>query len=279
MSFLAIFVTLFLERQKLLGGVRSWFNAKLEQYANFFVNRDFQTVREIRVQFLLAILPFIVLTLLLMLLPLAKHHITYFLVNCFLFILCVDILGWKDEAKTTNRGSDFQQFVQTYATRFFATTFWFIVLPSSLGAIAYLVLTIIGNKLRLRGEDSVVYTVVVDKMLFWINILPYSILSIFIAAAGDFEEVMRYVLDQRGKVKLSFYYLENVLNEVAFIAIGKDKFAMVKSSSLEEEGIEDLRKPSGIFDPQVVDYVVALLYRAGLFFILTISVISIIMLF
>lgn len=278
MSFLAIFVTIFLERQKLLGGVRSWFNTKLEQYANFFVNRDFQTVREIRVQFILAVLPFVIITLLLMLLPLGQHHIIYFLVNCLLYVLCVDILGWKEEAKTTNRGSEFQQFVQTYATRFFATTFWFIVLPSCLGAIAYLVLTIIGNKLRQRGEDSVVYTVVVDKMLFWINIVPYTLLCIFISAAGDFEEVMRYVLEQRGKVKLSFYYLENVLNEVAFIAIGKDKFTMQRNS-FDDEGIEDLRKNNSLFDPQVVDYVVALLYRSGLFFILAITVISIIMLF
>jgi hypothetical protein len=267
-----------MEQQKLLHGVRRWFNAKMEQYANFFVNRDFQTVREIRVQFILSILPFVALTLILMLLPLSRHHVIYFIVNCFLFLLCVDMLGWKEEAKLTNRGSDFQQFVQTFATRFFATTFWFIVLPSCLGAIAYLVLTVIGNKLRQRGEDSVVYAMVVDKMLFWINIVPYTVLFVFIAAAGDFEEVMRYVLEQKGKIKLSFYYLENVLNEVAFIAIGKDKFAKANAYS-DDDGIEDIRKTNSIFDPKVVDYVVALLYRSGLFFILAITVISIINLF
>ena len=278
MSFLAIIVTLLLEQQKLLHGVRRWFNRKIEQYAGFFVNRDFQTVFEIRLQFIFAILPFVVLTLILLILPLSSHHIIYFFVNSLLFLLCVDMLGWKEEAKTTNRGRDFQQFVQTFATRFFATTFWFIVLPSCLGAIAYLVLTVIANKLRERGEDSLVYTVVVDKMLFWINIVPYTVLFFFIAAAGDFEDVMHYVIGQKGKVKLSFYYLENVLNEVAFTAIGKDKFTTANFDSLDD-GIEDVRASHVLFDPKVVDYVVALLYRSGLFFVLAISVISIIILF
>lgn len=275
MSFLAILLTLFLEQQKLLVGIRRWFNEKVEEYANFFVNRDFQTVREIRLNFIFAVLPFLLVTFILMALFYGRHHIIYFIINCGLFLLSADMLGWKEEAKKTNRGSEFQQFVQTYATRFFATTFWFVVLPSSLGAICYLVLSVIGNKLRLRGEGSVVYTVVVDKMLFWLNIVPYTVLCIFIAAAGDFEEVMRYVLEQRNQVKLSFYYLENVLNEVAFIAIGKDKFRN-NEILFENEGFEDTRITNNLFNPKVIDYVVALLYRSGLFFILSVSIISIV---
>jgi len=216
--------------------------------------------------------------LILLLLPYNRHQIIYFLINCALFILCVDILGWKEEAKRANRSSNFQQFVQTYATKFFATTFWFIVLPSVLGSICYLVLNAMGNKLRARGEESIVYTVVVDKMLYWINLIPYSLLCIFIAAAGDFEAVMRYIIEQRGKVRLSFFYLETVLNEVAFIAIGKDKFAKV-SYEAPEDGIEDFRNLNNLFDPRVVDFVVALLYRSGLFYIATISIISLINLF
>ena len=275
MSFLAILLTLFLEQQKLLIGVRNWFNRKIEAYANLFVKRDFNTVREIRLMFLFAILPFLILTAILMFLLYHKHHLTYFIINCGLFILCSDLLGWKEEAKTTNRASEYQQFVQSYATRFFATTFWFIVLPSSLGAICYLVLTIIGNKLRERGKDSAVYAVVVDKMLYWLNLIPYTVLCIFIAAAGDFEEVMRYVLEQRNQLKLSFYYLENVLNEVAFIAIGKDKFKN-NDTLTENEGFESAPLTNNLFSPQVIDYVVALLYRSGLFFIITVSVVSII---
>lgn len=275
MSFLAIILTLLLEQQKLLRGIRTWFNHKIEIYANLFISRDFQTVRQIRLQFILALIPFLLMTILIMILPWSRHHLAYFIVNCFLFILCSDILGWKEEAKTTNRRSNFQQFVQSYATKFFATTFWFIILPSVLGAICYLVLTAMGNKLRARGEESVVYTVVVDKMLFWINILPYAVLFIFIAAAGDFEEVIRYVLEQLKHLKLSFYYLETTLNEVAFIAIGKDKFKNI-NKTFDYEGFEDLKKSNNLFDPKVVDFVVALLYRSGLFFIFAISLISLV---
>lgn len=275
MSFLAIFVALFLEHKKLFGKLRAWFKNKIDQYAGLFVNRDFQTVREIRVHFILAIIPFVIITLLLIILPLKDLNISYFLINCFFFILCVDILSWKEEAKQTSKGSNYQMFVQTFATKFFATTFWFMVLPSVLGAICYLTLTAMGNRLRARGEESVVYNMVVDKMLFWINIVPYTILAAFIAIAGDFEEVMHYMLAQKSKVKVSFFYLENVLNEVAFIAIGKDKFARAAAYD-EDSGIEDLRHNNNIFDPRVVDFVVALLYRVGLFFIIAISVISIV---
>lgn len=274
MSFLAIFVALFLEYKNLFSKIKIWFKAKISQYAGLFINRDFQTVREIRICFILAILPFIAVTSLLIILPINDLDISYFLINCALFILCVDILGWREEAKQAAPGSNYQSFVQSFATNFFATTFWFVVFPSVLGAICYLTLTAMGNKLRARGEESVVYSMVVDKMLFWINIVPYTVLIFFIAIAGDFEEVMHYVLAQKGKVKASFFYLENLLNEVAFTAIGKDKFTNSTYYN-EDYGIEDLRHKNNLFDPKVVDFVVALLYRAGLFFIGTIAIISI----
>lgn len=273
MSFFAIFVALFLEYKKLLGSARNWFRNKINQYADFFVNREFHTVREIRLQFIFALLPFLGVTLLLFILPLTDLDIVYFLINCALFILIVDILGWKEEAKQTTKGSNYQMFVQTFATKFFATTFWFMVFPSVLGAICYLTLNTMGAKLRARGEESMVYNVVVDKMLFWINLIPYTVLVIFIAIAGDFEEVMHYVLGQRGKVKISFFYLETALNEVAFLAIGKDKFA--RYSNIDEDtGSENFHRNNNLFDPRVVDFVVALLYRVGIFFILSIVVIS-----
>ncbi len=278
MSFIAILLNLFLEQKNLLGSVRAWFSSKIDQYANLFVNRDFQTVREIRLYFIFALIPFLIITMLLLILPLTSLHSIYFIINSLLFMLCVDMLGWKEEAKTTSRSNNFHQFVQTYATKFFATTFWFIVLPSVLGAICYLVLTAMGNKLRTRGEESLVYTVVVDKMLFWINLVPYCILIIFIAAAGDFEEVMRYALEQKGKIKISYFYLENILNDIAFVAIGKDKFTNNQQND-ETDEIEDLRRTNNLFDAKIVDYVIALLYRSGLFFITFICIISIINLF
>jgi membrane protein required for beta-lactamase induction len=273
MSFLAILLTIVLEQQRFLKKLRLGFHQLINRYVSFFIERDFTTVRQIRLHFIYAMLPFILVTLLLMVLPYNRHDFVYFLINCSFFILCADMLAWKEEAKQTNRSKDFQQFVQSYATKFFATTLWFILLPSVLGAICYLTLNAMGNKLRIRSEESMVYSLVVDKMLFWINIVPYSLLAIFIAIAGDFEQVMHHVIEQRGKVKVSFFYLENVLNELAFIAIGKDKFS--KGKTYEIEGIEEIQHANNLFDPKVVDYVVALLYRSGIFFIFIITCISI----
>lgn len=271
MSFLVVLLTFFLEQKKLLNGLRAWFSDKINQYANLFVKRDFHTVREIRTSFVLSIIPFLLVSILLIGLLYNNNYLIYFIINGFLYMACVDMLGWKEQAKMANPSRDFQQFVQTYATRFFATTFWFLVVPTAFGAIAYLVLSVIGNQLRSRANESMVYSVVVDKMLYWLNLIPYSLLCLLIAAAGDFEEVMRYLIEQRKHFKLSFYYLEQVLNEVAFIAIGKDKFKTGES----ELDIADLNQEH-LFRPEVISYVIALLYRTALFFIGLVSLISIV---
>lgn len=275
MSFLAIIAAFFTEQYKVLYTPKKWFRNKITQYAGFFVNRDFHTVREIRMQFLIALIPFIIATLLLYIMPLTNWHIPYFIINAILFILSVDILGWKQEAKHSIKEREYVGFVQSFATNFFAATFWFILLPSVLGTICYLTLTAMGNLLRSRGEQSAVYIMVVDKMLFWINLVPYSVLIMFIAIAGDFEEVMHYVVSQRNKVKVSFYYLENVLSEVAFLAIGKDKFAKT-ISRYQDDTIEDYRSNKDKLNPEIIKYVVALLYRVGIFFISSIIIISLV---
>ncbi|MDD3266082.1 MAG: hypothetical protein PHC75_02740 [Burkholderiales bacterium] len=275
MSFLAIIAAFFIEQYKVLSTPKKWFRHQITQYAGFFVNREFHTVREIRMQFLIALIPFVVITLFLYIMPLANWHIPYFIINASLFILSIDILGWKQEAKNSNKEREYVGFIQSFATNFFAATFWFILLPSVLGTICYLTLTAMGNLLRSRGEQSAVYIIVVDKMLFWINLVPYTVLIMFIAIAGDFEEVTHYVISQRNKVKVSFYYLESVLTEVAFLAIGKDKFAKA-SSRYQDDTIEDYRSNKDRLNPEIIKYVVALLYRVGVFFIGSIIIISLV---
>lgn len=275
MTFLVILVAAFIDYKKLFRKLKHSFHNKIAQYAAVFVNRDFNTVREIRTQFLLAMIPFVIATALLFILPLTNLHVIYFLINALLFILSVDMFAWRDEARETQKSSDYHKFVQTFATKFFATTLWFIVFPSVLGSICYLTLTAMGTLLRARGEESMVYHMVVDKMLFWINIIPYTLLILLLALLGDFEEVMHYTVSQKDKIKISYFYLENTLNEVAFIAIGKDKFSHKKYND-DDSGIENFTKTNNSFDPRAVDFVVALLYRAGIFFILGITVASII---
>lgn len=276
MSFLAIIAAFLIEKYRIITLPQKWFRNKIKQYAGLFVNRRFNSVREIRIQFIIALIPFVIATLILYILPLTHLHTPYFIVNAVLFILSVDILGWRHEAKQSTKNLEQSGFVQSFATHFFAATFWFILLPSVLGTICYLTLTSMGRILRSRGEQSAVYTIVVDKMLFWINLVPYTVLIIFIAIAGDFEEVMHYVISQKNKVKVSFYYLENVLDEIAFLAIGKDKFTKKTNMRYYDETIEDLSSNKDKLNPEIIQYVVALLYRVGIFFVGSIIIISIV---
>ena len=95
----------------------------------------------------------------------------------------------------------------------------------------------------------------------------------FIALAGDFEEAMHYILEQRKHFTKSFYFLENMLNELVLIAIGKDKFQIDQHVSHDKE-FEATTLDSQRFTPEITAYIVAILYRAGIFFIGIIAIIS-----
>ena len=274
MSFIAIILNFFIEHHNIFKSGKKWFSRLIYSYAQLFMQKEFTTVRQIRVSFILAMIPFAIVIGLMQFLHLINHlSWIYMIINGILFIFVVDMLGWKEEAKETNRNKDYQNFVQSYATNFFATTLWFILLPSILGSICYLALTAMANILRRKSINSMIYADVIDKMLFWINVLPYTILFIFIAIAGDFEAVMHQILAQKSKVKVSYFYLENLLNEIVYVAIGKDKFQMRKPK-FNDDGFEAIERHSS-YDPQVIDYIVALLYRTGVFFIASIICISI----
>jgi len=271
MPIIAILITIFLEQRKLLTQVREVFNEKLVNYVRFFTHRSFNTPKELRYVYLFACLPIIV-TLIIIKLLLFKYVIVYQLINLILFILSVEILTWKEEAKKHTQ-ADNRSFISTYAIHFFAALFWFLVLPSAIGSICYLIIILISIELKNQALDSMIYNVVVDKMLFYANIIPYVILFVFIAIAGNFEEVTHFMVAQKKHFSKSFYFLENMLSEIVLIAIGKDKFQI--NPKLIVEGIEAGSINSERFTPKITAYIVAILYRAGLFFIGMLAIISI----
>ncbi len=263
MSIFIILIAIFLEHKKLLNNLRNWFNDKLIAYAKLFTRNPVSNQREIRLVYLFACLP-AVLILFIVWALFYRFHIIGFIINFIIFILTVEILTWKENSKNSEEA--YQLFIVTYATRFFATLFWFMVLPSGIGAICYLIILAISAEFKKQALDLVVYNVTVDKMLFYASVIPYLILCLFIAVAGDFEEVMHFVIAQRKGFNKSFYYLENMLNEAILIAIGKTKF----QQSIKYENIDNTE--SGLvsganISPQIRQYIVAILYRAGLFFI------------
>lgn len=263
MPIFAILLTAFLEQRKLLNGVRDFFKEQLAKYITFFTKRNFSTPRELRFIYLFACLPVLVILMLLKMI-LIHHWLIYNIINSGLFLLSVEILTWKEEAKNENV-ADKRAFIHTYASNFFAALFWFLILPSAIGSICYLIIILMSAELKSKGLDLVIYNVVVDKMLFYANFIPYSILFIFIAIAGNFEEVTHYILEQRKNFNKSYYFLENMLHEVILTAIGKDKFQIAIGANIDD--IEAGALTNDKFTPQITAYIVAVLYRAGLFFI------------
>jgi hypothetical protein len=134
---------------------------------------------------------------------------------------------------------------------------------------------VISNEFKHKGLDSVIYNVVVDKILFYANVVPYSVLFLFIAIAGNFEDVTHYLVEQRKNFVKSFFFLENTLREIIFIAIGKEKFKLNTEINRYNEATEAYAPDAEKFNPKINAYIVAILYRAGIFFIAIVGIISI----
>jgi hypothetical protein len=272
MLLVGIILTIFFEQRNLLIGARSWFNRLLLRYISMFISKEVNTQRQIRYIYLFACLPVIVL-LILFKLTVGQHHIfIYFLVKIILFILSIEVLTWKEEAKTASKSRNFY-FIETYAVKFFAALFWYLVLPTAIGLICYLIITMISTQLKNKNPDSVIYNVVIDKMLFYANILPYSCLFLFIAIAGNFEDVTHHLISQRKNFVKSFLFLDNLLKETVFYALGKEKFKLDTHNYSEATEADELDNDK--FSPKIVEYIVAVLYRVGIFFIIIAGLLSI----
>lgn len=274
MPIIALILTVILERRNLLGKIRSGFNNQIKRYISFFTQRTVETQRQIRFIYLFACLP-VVLILFGLKIVIAPHFfIIYTLLKLAIFICAVHILTWKEQSKT-EIGARNYSFIETYAISFFAAFFWYLVLPAGIGLMCYVIITAISNEFKRQGLDSVIYNVVVDKILFYANVIPYSFLFLFIAIAGNFEDVTHHLVEQRKNFIKSFFFLENTLREIIFIAISKEKFKLNTEINRYNEATEAYDLDAEKFNPKINSYIVAILYRASIFFIALVCIISI----
>ena len=111
MSIIAILITSFLEQRGMLVTVRAAFWNKLQTYVTYFTARPVTTQRELRLVYILACVPVIVILGAIKLL-LLNHYFTYSIINIVLFVLSVQILTWKEEAKKhhPDKGGDAAKF-------------------------------------------------------------------------------------------------------------------------------------------------------------------------
>jgi len=272
MTIIGVLIAALLEQQKLyITKVRAYVARGILCYVGFFINREFKNQREIRMSYAIAIIPLLLILTLLKIL-LFKHILIGFLINLVILVLFVEVLVWKEEAKELTPAHKNFAFIHTFATKFFAPLFWFWVLPFGLGVISYAIVMLMSQELKNKGLDLVVYNVVVDKMMFYANVVPYTVLYIFIAIAGDFEHVSHYLIGQRKNFTKSFHFLNNLLNDVILIAIDRQRYEQ-NSDSTDAEAEAGISGQDN-FSLAMAKYVVAVLYRAGLFFLATIVLFS-----
>lgn len=275
MTIIVLLITIILERHNLLSKARSVFNHQILRYINFFTMREVKTQRQIRYIYLFACLPLVLILLALKSVLAEEHFIIYMLIEFIIFILCIQISAWREQSKTKSGAKNYF-FIETYAVYFFAALFWYLVLPADIGIVCYIIITAISNEFKHKGLDSVIYNIIVDKMLFYANIVPYALLFLFIAIAGNFEDVIHYLVEQRKNFIKSFFFLENTLREVIFIAIGREKFKLgTEELNQYNEATEACELDYEKFNPKINAYIVAILYRAGIFFAILIAIISI----
>lgn len=273
MIILAIIINALLEHYNLIQKYRLKLKYYINSYINFFINRTFSNPRELRIIYLFVCLP-VVFTLIALRLILIHHNILYSITQIIIFMFSVEILQWKNESKKLQNSHN--KIIVNYATSFFAALFWFSILPFSIGSTCYMLITITSQNLKNKNIDSIIYKLVVDKMLFYANLVPYLALCLFIALAGNFEEVIHYLISERPKLTKSFYSLESTLEEAILIAIGKEKFNQPSSIIHEQAGIELTEEYlTNKINPKMIPYIIAILYRAEIFFIGVISLMGI----
>ena len=172
-----------------------------------------------------------------------------------------------------NNNGKLGDFINLYAINFFAPLFWFFILPT-FGPICYFIITLVSAKIRDKTYDLIVYNTTVDKMLFYVNIIPFLVLYFFLAIAGNFEEILHFILSKKSEFSTkSFYFLENTLKDVILISIGKSKFQNDTLTSEVDDFSQDYLVEEKL-SSEINPYVVAILYRTGLFFISVLAIVD-----
>ena len=262
-----ILITYILDRHSLLSKIRSYANIFFLKYVKIFIKTEFTNQRHIRYAYFITTIP-IAIFLIFMNILFNKLFFVHYIFNFFIFMITVDMLRWKIEIQKDENSNNF---IIAYATKFFVPVFWFIFLPYGIGSTCYLIIMLFSIELKNKIADSVVYNTVVDKMLFYINVVPYFILFFFVAISSNFENIAYHILAERKKLNKSFYLLNNLLNQIILIAIDDNKFKkMFDNEDIADIGL-DMQDNLKIHSDQ---YVVAILYRTGIFFIGTYSIIQ-----
>ena len=276
MYILAILCSYFLNEKLSLDNFRNTIYSQIILIINKFIKLiKITNQRKLRLLYFYICLPFVILDLGINLI-LEHHYVLYYIFNIFIFVVCVDITSWKKPVTVDNSKHLF--FISDFSNRFFAPSIWFIILPYSTGLIVYFLVLETSKVLKENKVDSQVYNITIDKILFYVNLVPYFILYIFIALVSNFEDVLHCLLEYRHKFIKSYYFLLKILHEMVLIAIRKEHFKLEKNQLFDSD-INDIYIHQIEYSEDVITYISALLNRIIIFLISVMICIYIIRMF
>ena len=273
MFILAIILTYILEEKFSLDDFRNSVISKTREFISKLINPErITTQRKLRLLYLYICLPVITTDIVINLI-FKNNYVISLIINIFIFIIFVNINSWKKNSNKTNAKQLF--FISDFANNFFSASFWFIVFPYSSGLLAYYLITEISYVLKRNNIDSQVFNITIDKMLFYINFLPYLLLYFFISITSNFEDVFHILLEEKNKFNKSYYFILNLLYDVILVAIRKDNFKIEKNQLFDED-INDIYIHKIEYNDDVLTYIIALLNRVTIFFIGSMALIYVI---
>lgn len=266
MTAIIIVLAFYLEKIQVVQLFKKNVQRLLHAYINFFLKEKFHSTFQMRLYFLGLVIPITFLLIGLMILTSKIFGLLYFLLNLVAYIACVDfsIFG---VFRNKDKVSDLKQVVTDYASSFFACSFWFVVLPGPIGIVLYFILVHVAQQLKANCQELLIYNLVIDKMLFWLNLFPYALLSTMFGLVGNFEKSLSYLLEHF-KYKISSFYLENILYELSLAAVDK------KQTVMDDYGYQSLTDYN-IVSQDDIRSVVALLYRCTVLFVFIIFLLNI----
>lgn len=263
MVIIALLITLLVENLQFIAKLQELFKLAINKLAKLISQITPRNQIQIRYLYLLTCVSILLVALIIK----VMFNYYFFIILLFNLITCIltiKVLKWRDISDNNHinsRGA-------IYAREFFVPLFWFLITPLGAGAICYLAINQLNDELKKKVTDSMVYDITIDRVLFYINLVPYSLLYILIAVAGNFEEVSHYLIAQKKFHNKSFYFLNNLLEEVILIASNQPYTVKNQYTTSESNTI-------------IVDNAksVATLHRCSLFFVGIIGLITLTSLF
>jgi len=271
MSSISIIIAYLLDKYIRQSKIKQFYFRLIARYSNLFTSKKPRSVKHIRQSFIFSIIPILAIGIALsVLFDNTIGYFFFFIFNTFIFCLACDFYSWRNVPHNNADDKLISRTIHSFMTHQFALVIYFLIMPSISGVVIYTLLNTSAQTIKKNNTESLVQFDVVDKMLFWLNLIPYSIMFVFISLAGDFDSTIYTLLKQKNKFKISSYYLEQLLNQLVLNSVRKT------DTDLNDEVNESGLTKNNVYEINFYNHVKALLFRAFIMIFICIIILSIV---